>query len=125
MAAAQIDAHHVKDEVAELCQKKFQDFLEEWRDEGDTKPKYLEPAKELVEKPQRNTLQVSMRDIQVHNEQLSETITREYYRVYPYLCAAIKNFVKDQVDNAVDASKDFYLSIIDVDIVHKVTEENT
>ena len=89
----------------------------EWRDEGDTQPKYLEPAKELVEKPQRNTLQVSMRDIQVHNEQLSETITREYYRVYPYLCAAIKNFVKDHVDNT---DKDLYLSIIDVDIVHKV-----
>ena len=121
VAAAQIDAHHVKDEVAELCQKKFQDFLEEWRDEGDTKPKYLEPAKELVEKPQRNTLQVSMRDIQVHNEQLSETITREYYRVYPYLCAAIKNFVKDHVDNT---DKDLYLSIIDVDIVHKVRNQN-
>ena len=55
VAPVQIDAHYVKDEVAELCQKKFQDFLEEWRDEGDTKPKYLEPAKELVEKPQRNT----------------------------------------------------------------------
>jgi len=122
VAAAQIDAHHVKDEVAELCQKKFQDFLEEWRDEGDTKPKYLEPAKELVEKPQRNTLQVSMRDIQVHNEQLSETITREYYRVYPYLCAAIKNFVKDHVDST---DKDLYLSITDVDIVHKVRELST
>ena len=121
VAAAQIDAHHVKDEVAELCQKKFQDFLEEWRDEGDTQPKYLEPAKELVEKPQRNTLQVSMRDIQVHNEQLSETITREYYRVYPYLCAAIKNFVKDHVDST---DKDLYLSIIDVDIVHKVRNVN-
>ena len=60
-----------------------------------------------------------MRDVQVHNEQLSETITREYYRVYPYLCAAIRNYVKDQVDNSI-GDKDFYLSLIDVDIVHKV-----
>ena len=64
-----------------------------------------------------------MRDIQIHNEQLSDTITREYYRVYPFLCIAVKNFVKDHVDNAVDASKDFYLSITDVDIVHKVEDE--
>merc|ERR1719300_934848 len=111
------------DEVADLCQKKFQDFLEEWRDEGANQPKYLEPAKELV-KPERNTLQVSMRDVQVHNEQLSETITREYYRVYPYLCAAIRNYVKDQVDNSI-GDKDFYLSLIDVDIVHKVRELTT
>ena len=31
----------------------------------------LEPAKELV-KPERKTLQVSMRDIQIHKKQLSE-----------------------------------------------------
>ena len=29
------------------------------------------------------------------------TIVDEYYRVYPYLCAAVKNFVKDQVDAEV------------------------
>merc|ERR1719270_2027118 len=121
VAPVQIEANHVRDEVAQLCQKKFQDFLEEWRDEGDNQPKYLEPAKELV-KPERNTLQVSMRDVQVHNEQLSETITREYYRVYPYLCAAIKNFVKDHVDNT---DKDLHLSITDVDIVHKVRDLTT
>ena len=113
----------VNDEVAVLCQKKFQDFLEEVQtvtDEGVTQSKYLEAAKELVN-PERNTLQVSMRDIQVHNEQLSDTITMEYYRVYPYLCAAIKNFVKDHADNFIDNSKDFYLSLTEVDIVHKVS----
>lgn len=29
------------------------------------------------------------------------TIVDEYYRVYPYLCAAVKNFVKDHVDAEV------------------------
>ena len=57
VAPVQIEGNIVRDEVADLCQKKFQDFLEEWRDEGDNQPKYLEPAKELV-KPERNTLQV-------------------------------------------------------------------
>ena len=118
VAAAQVEAGHVRDEVAERCQKRFLDFLEEWRDEGDHQPKYLEPAKELV-KPERNTLQVSMRDIQVFNESLSETITKEYYRVYPSLCQALKNFVKDRVESSLD--KDLYLSLVDVDMINKVT----
>merc|ERR1719266_1647960 len=74
-------------------------------------------------KPERNTLQVSMRDIQMFNESLSETITREYYRVYPSLCLALKNFVKDHVESSLE--KDFYLSLVDVDMVHKVRELST
>merc|ERR1719220_2361296 len=74
-------------------------------------------------KPERNTLQVSMRDIQMFNESLSETITREYYRVYPSLCLAQKNFVKDHVESSLE--KDFYLSLTDVDMVHKVRELST
>jgi DNA replication licensing factor MCM6 len=122
VAAAQIEAGHVRDEVAEQCQKRFQDFLEEWKDEGE-EPKYLAPARELV-KPERNTLQVSMKDIERHSGNLSQTIISEYYRVYPYLCAAVKNFVKDHVDNEVD-NKDFYLSLTEVDNSHKVRELNT
>merc|ERR1719471_1521413 len=74
-------------------------------------------------KPERNTLQVSMRDIQMFNESLSETISREYYRVYPSLCQALKNFVKDHVESSLE--KDFYLSLVDVDMVHKVRELST
>ena len=105
VAAAQVEAGPFKDEVAERCQKKFQ-------------PKYLEPAKELV-KPERNTLDVSMRDIERHNNMLAETNTKEYYRVYPHLCAVVKKFGKDQVDQAV-ADKDFYLSLTEMDVSHKV-----
>ena len=92
--------------------------MEEWRDEGNPQPKYMDQARELV-KPERNTLQVSMRDIQMHNAQLSETITHEYYRVYPYLCNAIRNYVKDHVENTL-SDKDFYLSLTDVEVAHKV-----
>merc|ERR1719278_1156000 len=74
-------------------------------------------------KPERNTLQVSMRDIQMFNESLSETITREYYRVYPSLCLALKNFVKDHVESSLE--KDFYLSLTEMDIVNKVRELST
>jgi len=122
VAAAQIESGHVKDEVAEQCQKRFQDFLEEWKDEGD-EAKYLAPARELV-KPERNTLQVSMKDVERHSGNLSATITTEYYRVYPFLCNAVKNFVKDHVDSELE-NKDFYLSLTEVDNSHKVREMNT
>lgn len=112
-----VAAGHVKDEVAEQCQKRFQDFLEEWKDEGE-EPKYLGLARELV-KPEHNTLQVSVKDIERHSGNLSQTIISEYYRMYPHLCAALKNFVKDHVDNEVD--KDLYLSLTEVDNAHKVS----
>ena len=39
------------------AQKRFQDFLEEWKAEGSDDLKYLEEARELIT-PGRNTLQV-------------------------------------------------------------------
>ena len=36
-----------------------------------------------------------------YNTSLHTTILDEYYRVYPYLCAAVKNFVKDHVEAEV------------------------
>ena len=65
----------------------------------------LEPPEELV-KLERNTLQVSMRDIQVHKEQLSET--QGAIQSLRLFCIAVKIFVKD-----------FYFFNTDVDILHK------
>ena len=45
VAGNRVEAGHVRDEVAERTQKRFQDFLEEWRDEGDDGPKYLKVIK--------------------------------------------------------------------------------
>jgi len=123
VAGNRIEAGHVRDEVAERTQKRFQDFLEEWKDEGDDGPKYLQAAKDLV-LPERNTLQVSMLDVERYNTNLHTTILDEYYRVYPFLCAAVKNFVKDQVEAEVD-NKDFYLSLIEVNTNSKVRELST
>lgn len=123
VAGNRIEAGHVRDEVAERTQKRFQDFLEEWKDEGDDGPKYLQPAKDLV-LPEKNTLQVSMLDVERYNTNLHTTILDEYYRVYPFLCAAVKNFVKDQVEAEVD-NKDFYLSLIEVNTNSKVRELST
>jgi DNA replication licensing factor MCM6 len=40
---------------------------------------------------------VSLKDVERHNSYLAQTIQEEYYRVYPSLCIAVKNFVRDQV----------------------------
>jgi len=108
----------VKDPVGERVQKLFQDFLERCRF-VDEEPKYLKEAKELIQ-PERNTLTVSFDDVQNVNHQLASTIIEEYYRVYPYLCNAVRNFAKDW--GKVDVKKDFYVSFKDVPSRSKVRE---
>ena len=77
VAAGQTEGNQVNDPVGDRCQKLFQDFLDEWT-EGD-ELKYLEEAKKLAQ-PERNTLQVSLKDVERFNSQLSQTIVEEYYR---------------------------------------------
>jgi len=120
VGATQVDANHVKDDVAQKAQKRFQDFLEEWRLEGSDELKYLEPARELNDIKERNTMKVSLRDVENHNSQLADIIADEYYRLYPYICQALANFVKDQFGLEVD--KQLYVSFTDCDIVSKVRE---
>ena len=63
-----------------LYLKKLEDFLvlEEWIDETRVlTSQYLEKADELII-PAKTTMQVSMRDIQVHNDQLQETIVQTF-----------------------------------------------
>ena len=72
-----IEANTFKDNVASRASiseevRRFSGGVER-RDEGSDQPKYLEKADELI-MPERTTMQVSMRDIQVHNDQLQETI---------------------------------------------------
>ena len=57
--------------------------------------KYLPLARELV-KPEHNTLSVSMKDVERYNANLTGLILQEYYRLYPYLCAALMSFVHDR-----------------------------
>lgn len=111
------DANLVVDAVGNRCQKLFQDFLEEWQD-GD-ELKYLKHARELV-KPERSTLSVSMKDVERFNSNLAQTIHEEYYRVYPYICAALKNYVNDRADIAID--KEYYVAFTEVDAQLKVRD---
>nr|XP_036876656.1 DNA replication licensing factor MCM6 [Manis javanica] len=108
----------VRDEVAEKCQKLFLDFLEEFQN-SDGEIKYLQLAEELI-RPERNTLVVSFVDLEQFNQQLSTTIQEEFYRVYPYLCRALKTFIKDRKE--IPFAKDFYVAFQDLPTRHKIRE---
>ncbi|XP_060113123.1 DNA replication licensing factor MCM6 [Heteronotia binoei] len=108
----------IRDEVVEKCQKLFQDFLEEFQN-SDGEVKYLHDAEELI-RPERNTLIVSFVDLEQFNQQLATTIQEEFYRVYPFLCRAVKTFAKDHGN--VPPNKDFYVAFQDLPTRHKIRE---
>lgn len=111
----------VKDDIGDRCQKLFQDFLEECKNERN-EVKYVEEARNLV-KPERNTLEVSFADVERFNQNLATVVQEEYYRVYPYLCRALRNFVRDHAE--VNVEKEYYVSFVDVATRHKVRELTT
>ncbi|XP_014474457.1 PREDICTED: DNA replication licensing factor Mcm6 isoform X1 [Dinoponera quadriceps] len=118
--AAQTGRLQVRDEIGVKCQKLFQDFLEEYKEDGEIK--YLEPAKQLIS-PERCTLEISFDDIETYNQVLAGTIIEEYYRIYPFLCQAVCNFVKDIGE--LEKSKECYVSFVDVPGRFKLRDLNT
>uniref|UniRef100_UPI00398E60AD zygotic DNA replication licensing factor mcm6-B-like n=1 Tax=Pristiophorus japonicus TaxID=55135 RepID=UPI00398E60AD len=116
--AAAVAGQQVKDELAEKCQKLFQDFLEEFLN-SDGEVKYLHDAEELI-RPERNTLAVSFVDLEQYNQQLATTVQEEFYRVYPHLCRAVRNFARDHGN--IPPNKEFYVAIEDLPARHKIRE---
>ncbi|XP_078259521.1 DNA replication licensing factor MCM6-like [Rhinoraja longicauda] len=116
--AAGAAGQQLKDELAEKCQKLFQDFLEEFQN-SDGEVKYLHDAEELI-RPERNTLAVSFVDLELYNQQLATTIQEEFYRVYPHLCRAVRNFARDHGN--IPQNKEFYVAIQDLPARHKIRE---
>ncbi|KAH9643182.1 hypothetical protein HF086_010634 [Spodoptera exigua] len=115
----------VKDEVGVRCQKLFQDFLDEFKEDNEVK--YEKAAKELL-KPELSTLEVSFDDVEKYNQNLATTIIEEYYRIYPFLNQAILNYVLSIADSGVKKDlqgKECYVSFVDVPTRHKVRELTT
>ncbi|XP_041658338.1 DNA replication licensing factor MCM6 [Cheilinus undulatus] len=117
-ATAENAGEMVKDELAEKCQKLFQAFLEEFQT-GDGEVKYVREAEELI-RPERNTLVVNFTDLEGFNQELATTIQEEYYRVYPFLCRAVRNFARDHGN--VPLNKEFYIALEDLPTRHKIRE---
>ncbi|CAG9861738.1 unnamed protein product [Phyllotreta striolata] len=109
-----------RDEIGIRCQKLFHDFLEEYKEDGEVK--YLEAALEL-QNEERSTIEVSFEDVEKYNQNLATTIIEEYLRIYPFLCLALSNFVKDR--SGLKKEKDCYISFTDVPTRHKVRELKT
>ncbi|KAJ6648319.1 DNA replication licensing factor Mcm6 [Pseudolycoriella hygida] len=120
VADANIGQLRVKDDVGIRCQKLFQDFLEEFKEDGDFK--YYDKVQDLVQ-PDRSTLEVKFYDVEKYNQNLATTIIEEYYRIYPYLCQAVSNFVKDRTE--LKKEKECYVSFTDVPTRHKVRDLTT
>ncbi|XP_063369189.1 DNA replication licensing factor Mcm6 [Cydia amplana] len=115
----------VKDEVGVRCQKLFQDFLEEFKEDNEIK--YEKHAKELL-KPELSTLEVSFDDVEKYNQNLATTLIEEYYRIYPFINQAILNYVLSLADAGMKKDlqgKECYISFVDVPTRHKVRELTT
>jgi len=48
-----------------------------------------------------------------------------YARVYPYVCRALRNFIKDQLPDVKIGNKEFFVSFVDVPTRLKVRELST
>uniref|UniRef100_A0A8C5R9A7 DNA replication licensing factor MCM6 n=1 Tax=Leptobrachium leishanense TaxID=445787 RepID=A0A8C5R9A7_9ANUR len=84
--------------------------------------KYRGDAEELI-RPERNTLVVSFLDLEQFNQQLATTIQEEFYRVYPFLCRAVRAFARDLGN--VPQNKEFYVAFQDLPTRHKIRELTT
>merc|ERR1719317_376913 len=61
---------------------------------------------------ENNTLDISWPDVQNYNEQLAAAISEEYYRFYPYLCRALKEFSL-QHHSEIQKNKDIFVGFKD------------
>lgn len=73
--------------------------------------------------PDRSTLEVNFDDVEKYNQNLATTIIEDYYRIYPFLCQAVSNYVKDRTE--LKKEKDCYVSFTDVPTRQKVRELTT
>uniref|UniRef100_A0A674CMI3 DNA replication licensing factor MCM6 n=1 Tax=Salmo trutta TaxID=8032 RepID=A0A674CMI3_SALTR len=113
----------VKDDLSEKCQKLFLEFLED-DNQCDTNGELLyQPDAEELIRPERNTLTVNFTNIEHFNQQLATTIQEEYYRVYPFLCRAVRYFARDHGNMPV--AKEFYVAFSDFPSRQKIRELST
>ncbi|GLH03180.1 DNA replication licensing factor Mcm6, partial [Gryllus bimaculatus] len=73
----QVGQLRVVDEVGARCQKLFQDFLEEFKEEGTLK--YVEAVKDCA-RHERSSLEISLEDVEKYNQSLNKVIIEDYYR---------------------------------------------
>lgn len=88
--------NQVRDEAAVRFQELFTRFLKEFHEPDSTQIKYMSFIEDMAQETAITTLNVSLADIEIYNEQLSEAIITEYYRVLPYLQAAAESILVER-----------------------------
>lgn len=73
----------------------------------------------------QTTLEVSFDDIEKYNQNLATTIIEEYYRIYPFLNLAVRNYVMSLTEAKKNELEQFYVSFVDVPTSHKIRELTT
>lgn len=119
VAQSEVRTVRVSDAIAVECQRLLHNFLETFKENDSLK--YVERAKELKQL-ERSTLTVDFSDIILADSRLSVLIQDEYYRSYPEMCLAVKNFVNDHVPDTQHSGRDFYLAFSDVPALHRLRE---
>ena len=84
----------------------FKNFLEGFKNE-DREFKYIKSAKEMVAFS-GNVLQVTIKDLEKHNQFLSEKVKSDYLGVHSSLNSAFKKFMAENVERS--DKRDYYLS---------------
>lgn len=82
---------------------------------------------------------VDFADVEMHDDRLKNAIHEQIYRLYPFLCNAVKNFVKDNQNamssslpdssaekaQQINANKEFYIAFENVSQTSKLRELST
>ena len=76
----------------------------------------MKDAKELLH-PERNILKIDFSDLDEASTTLANAIQENYYRLYPFLCNAARNFAQDRAD--LPKNKDVFVAFTDVPVRHK------
>ncbi|XP_075245928.1 DNA replication licensing factor MCM6-like [Convolutriloba macropyga] len=113
-----------RDLLAERCQKKFQDFLQQFKNPAKPEePMYLSQANDLLQ-PERNTLFVDFNNLLDFDPDLCTLIQEEYYRVQRALSHAVTNFVNDHVEH-LPPKKELYAAFENVPAKMNLRELNS
>eukprot|EP00096_Caligus_rogercresseyi_P008517 TRINITY_DN2747_c0_g1_i1.p1 TRINITY_DN2747_c0_g1~~TRINITY_DN2747_c0_g1_i1.p1 ORF type:complete len:825 (+),score=308.34 TRINITY_DN2747_c0_g1_i1:44-2518(+) len=108
----------VPDPVGERCKKLFMDYITEEKID----------VRELLQ-PERNTLSISLKDLESFNQHFSAQISEDYYRLYPFLCSGLKEVVLRSAGKAGSSllaqAKEFFISLNQVDSITKIRELNS
>lgn len=116
---------HVQvDDEGNRVKESFIGFVHSFTDEEGEKC-YLKEVAELAN-PERNTLSVQFPHIMSYSALLGASIEMEFYRLYPFLCEAIREVVietsTDESNHARLRRKEYYLGITQLKTKHQIRD---